>query len=82
MQNPMMNNPLFNVLGAIRSGRNPNMILQQIAMSDPRVSQARQMIAGKSEKELYQMVCNMCRERGTTPEELARSIGFQIPSNR
>ena len=77
-----MNNPVLNVVGMIRSGKSPNYILQQLALSDPRVNQVKQMISGKSEQELYQMVCNMCKERGTTPEELARSIGFQIPSNR
>lgn len=82
MQNPILNNPVFSIISSIRSGRSPAAIIEQMAMADPRVRQAKQMISGKSEKELYQLVSNMCHERGTTPEELARSIGFQIPSNR
>lgn len=77
-----MNNPLFQLINLMRSGKNPNAIIEQMAMSDPRVKQAKNMITGKSENELYQMVSNMCRERGTTPEEFARSFGIQIPSNR
>lgn len=77
-----MNNPVLSIIGAVRSGKSPVAVLEQLAMSDPRVNQAKQMISGKSEQELYQMVSNMCRERGTTPEELARSIGFTISSNR
>lgn len=77
-----MNNPMISVVNLIRSGKSPVSVLEQLAMSDPRVNQARQMLSGKSERELYQMVSNMCRERGTTPEELARSIGITIPSNR
>lgn len=77
-----MNNPMFSVINMIRAGKNPGAIIEQLAMSDPRVKQAQQMISGKSEQELYNMVNNMCRERGTTLDDFARSLGIQIPSNR
>lgn len=77
-----MNSPIFSIINMMRSGKNPNAIIEQLAMSDPRVKQVKQMVSGKSDRELYTMVSNMCRERGTTVEEFARSLGIQIPSNK
>ena len=37
---------------------------------------------GKTSKELEQMAHNMAKERGTTIENVARSLGVTIPSNR
>ena len=35
------------------------------------------MMQGKSPDQVRQMVINMCRERGTTPEAVARSLGIR-----
>lgn len=55
-----------------------NMVMQ----TNAKARQIGQSIMNKPQDELEQFVRNMCRERGTTPEELARSLGIQIPSNR
>lgn len=70
------NNPMMAIMSAIRHGRNPNTILQQLAMQDPRVHQAQNIMAGKTPEQLRQICTNMCSERGTTPEEVARSLGI------
>lgn len=70
------NNPMMAIMSAIRHGRNPNTILQQLAMQDPRVHQAQNIMAGKTPEQLRQICMNMCSERGTTPEEVARSLGI------
>lgn len=70
------NNPMMAIMSAIRHGRNPNTILQQLAMQDPRVHQAHNIMAGKTPEQLRQICMNMCSERGTTPEEVARSLGI------
>lgn len=64
----------------VMSGGNPLGMLQQIG--DPRAMQALNMLQGKSPAQLQQMAMNMARERGTTVEEVARSLGIQIPSQR
>lgn len=64
------------ILSAARSGGNPMAMLQQVAGRDPRAQQAMQMIRGKSPAELKRTVENMCRERGTTPEQVARQMGL------
>jgi len=64
----------------VMNGGNPMGMLQKIG--DPRAMQALNMLQGKSPAQLQQMAMNMARERGTTVEEVARSLGIQIPSQR
>lgn len=71
-----MNNPMMSILNAIRGGQNPQRILQQLAMSDPRAAQAQQIMAGKSPQQIRQICENMCRERGITPESVAQQLGI------
>lgn len=71
-----MNNPMMAIMNAIRNGQNPQRIMQQLAMSDPRVGQAQQMMAGKSPQQIRQICENMCRERGITPESVAQQLGI------
>lgn len=51
-------------------------LMQSRAMRDPQVKNALQMLQGKSSQELQQMALNMCKERGTTPEQILRNLGF------
>ena len=74
----MMNNPVMMLLNAARSGGNPMQLMQQMAMQDPRIAQAQQMIQGKSPQQLRQMAENMARERGTDLQSVARSLGIKI----
>lgn len=64
----------------VMNGGSPMTMLQQ--MGDPRATQALNMLQGKSPAQLQQMAMNMARERGTTVEDVARSLGIQIPSQR
>ena len=72
----MMNHPMMALMSAVRSGGSPESIFRQMAMQDPRVTQARQIMAGKSPQQLRQICENMCRERGITPESVARELGI------
>ena len=64
----------------VMNGGNPMTMLQQ--MGNPRAMQALNMLQGKSPAQLQQMAMNMARERGTTVEDVARSLGIQVPSQR
>lgn len=77
-----MNNPLMQIMGLLQSGKNPNAILQTMAMNNPQVRQVMQMMRGKSPEQLRQIANNMAAERGTTVEDIARQLGIQVPSNR
>ena len=82
--NPMnqMNNPLMALVSAMQSGANPMTLMQQMASSNPQIQQAMQMMQGKTPAQLEQLARNMARERGTTIEDVARSLGIGFPSNR
>lgn len=77
-----MNNPMLQIQQLMRAGKNPNAVLQIMAQSNPQVRQVMQMMNGKSPAQLEQMARNMAKERGTTIEDVARSLGIVIPSNR
>lgn len=74
-----MNNFFNNPLRHIQAGANPNALLDQMARSDPRAAQALQMIQGKSPDQLRTMAENMARERGTSVEQIAQSLGLKLP---
>ena len=74
----MMNNPIMALVNAACSGGNPMQLMQQMAMQDPRIAQAQQMMQGKSPQQLRTMAENMARERGTTVQDVARGLGIRI----
>ena len=75
-------NPIMQMMQLLQSGKNPESILQILTQNNPQARQFMQMTKGKSRAELQHIVENMCKERGTTIDEVARSLGIQIPSNR
>ena len=77
-----MNNPVTQMMQLMQAGKNPNAVLQMLAQNNPQVRQVMGMINGKNPAQLEQMARNMAKERGTTIEDVARSMGIQIPSNR
>ena len=70
----MMSNPVQMLMAAVRNGADPRNVLQQMARNNPQIAQASRMINGKSDEELKQIAVNMCRERGTTPEAVLKSL--------
>jgi len=77
-----MNNPMAPLLAALRTGKNPMLLLRQMAMQDPRFAQAEKILEGKTPQQIRQMALTMAQEQGTSVEEVARRLGIQIPSQR
>lgn len=75
-------NPVLQMVGMLRNGKDPRQFLMQMAQNNPQVRQVMQMMQGKSPAELRQMADNIAAERGTTVEDVARQLGIMIPSNR
>ena len=57
----------------------PRALLNTMLRSDPRAAQALRMLRGKNSDQLRIMAENMAKERGTSVEEIARSLGIKIP---
>ena len=77
-----MNNPIAQMVQLLKIGRSPNAVLEMLAQSNPQIRQFQQSMRGKTPQQLEQMAHNMAKECGTTIEDVARSLGIQIPSNR
>ena len=74
-----MNNPFGAIMRQLQGGMSPQAVLGQLSRSDPRAAQALQMLQGKNADQLRQMAENMARERGTTVEQIAQSLGLKMP---
>lgn len=72
-----MNNPMLQIVSALRNGANPQAILFQMAQNTPQARQVLQMTRGKNQRQIEQMVRNMARERGTTPEAIIQQLGLR-----
>lgn len=71
-----MSNPFFQLANIARNGGNAMQMLQRMAAQNPQAAQAINMIRGKTPQQLQQIATNMAQEIGTTPQEIARSLGL------
>ena len=78
----MTNNPMMLAVEQMKRGMNPNAVLSQIARSNPQATNMMKILNGKSEAELRQFAQNLAKERGVDLDNLMRSMGITIPSNR
>lgn len=69
-----MNNPMQIIMTAVQRGADPRQLVAEMARNNPQMAQAAQMISGKSPQQLQQMAMNMCRECGTTPDAVLKSL--------
>ena len=72
----MMSNPIFQLANIARNGGNAIQMLQRMAAQNPQAAQVINMIQGKTPQQLQQIATNMAQEIGTTPQEIARSLGL------
>lgn len=69
----MGNNPMVQAINAMRNGGNPNALMQQMLQSNP---QLQQIAAGKSPDQLMSIAENMCKERGTSIDQVLQQFGI------
>ena len=50
--------------------------MEALQRNDPRAQMARQMIEGKAPADLHKIAMNMAKERGLTPEQIAKRMGL------
>jgi len=72
-------NFLAQMMNLARSGGNPMAVMGQMAQNNPQVAQVMRMTQGKTVSEMETMARNMCRERGTTPEQILQQFGISPP---
>ena len=69
----MGSNPVAQLLNVMRSGGNPDALVQQLLGRSP---QLQQIVAGKTPDQLMQVAENMCRERGTNVDAVLKQFGI------
>ena len=75
----MANNPLMKMLNMAKNGGNPQQLLNQMLQQNPQMKQAMPFVQGKSPEQLKQTFYNMCKERGVDPQQVAQSMGIDLP---
>lgn len=88
--NPMMNNPIMKLVQMMKSGGNPQAMLQQMAGQNPQLNQIIQMTQGKSQSEMSQYIKSAAQQRGVDlgqlasqigmPPEIAQKYGIELPN--
>ena len=69
----MGNSPIAQIINMMRTGGNPPALMQQMMSSNP---QLQQIAAGKTPDQLMSIAENMCRERGTSVDNVLRQFGI------
>lgn len=75
----MNNNPMNQIMNALRQGVNPNQIAMQLAQNNPSVRQAMQLVNGKTPEQVRDMALHMAKQRGIDLYQFARNMGIQLP---
>lgn len=57
-------------------GMNPVDVLQRSGIMTPQVNAAINILNGKTPQQMQAIAENMCRELGTTPQEVVRNLGI------
>lgn len=65
------------MVNACNNGGNPMQLISAMAQSDPRFARVSKILDGKSPEQLRTIAENMCRERGTTVEQMAQNLGLK-----
>lgn len=69
----MGNSPIVQIVNMMRNGGNPDALMQQMMSSNP---QLQQIAEGKTPDQLMSIAENMCRERGTSVDNVLRQFGI------
>ena len=72
----MGNNPLIQILNMAKNGGDPSQLINQAISNHPQKQQIQQIIGGKDPPQLMQVAQNMCRERGTSIDEVLSRFGI------
>lgn len=75
--NPMMqNNPIMKLVQVMKSGGNPQALIQQMAGSNPQMKQIMDTVNGKSQQEMSEYIKSAAQQKGVDLGQLAKSIGM------
>lgn len=71
-------NPM-QLIQMIRGGGNPMQMLGQMSRTNPMVGQVLKMTNGRTPNEMHNMAQEIARQRGVDLNQLAQSMGLELP---
>lgn len=80
--NPLLNmmggnNPFMQIINMAKSGKgNPMQMLQQMAGQNPQMQEVMNMVNGKDESQMKDLIANTAKERGINLSDLAKQLGM------
>ena len=74
----MGNNPIVNLINAVRGGGNPDALVQQMISNHPQRDQLQKILNGKTPDQLLGVAENMCRERGVSMGDVLKQYGIEL----
>ena len=72
----MGNNPIAKAMNLMQNGGDPSALVQEMIQNHPQREQIQRIISGKNDKQIMQTAENMCRERGTSVDEVLARVGI------
>lgn len=73
----LQNNPLMQIINMAKSGNgNPMQMIQQMASRNPQMQQVLQMVNGKDQNQLNELIANTAKEKGVDLKQLADQLGM------
>ena len=74
---PMMqNNPIMQLVGALKNGGNPQQMLQQMMGQNPQFKQIVDSVQNKSPQQMGEYVRNAAQQKGVDLKQLADQLGM------
>lgn len=75
----MTNFNVGQILQMAQNGVDPNRLAQQLIKQNPAVKRAAELINGKSDDQIRQMVYSRAQQMGVDLNEMARQMGIKLP---
>lgn len=73
----MGDHPIAKIINVAKNGGDIASVIQQAVQNHPKRNQIQQIVSGKSDEELFHTAENMCRECGTSIDEVLAQFGIQ-----
>ena len=75
----MTNFNVGQILQMAQRGVNPDRLAQQLIKQNPAIKHAAELMSGKSDDQIKQMVYSRAQQMGVDLNEMARQMGIKLP---
>lgn len=73
----MGNHPIAQIINVVRSNGDPSAVIHQVVQNHPQRDQIQRIVSGKSDHDLFRTAENMCRECGTSIDQVLAQFGIE-----